>query len=454
MNINTIFGGLLGCWLLLGATACEKDNPAPAPLSLFSVTVNGAELRDGAINVPVEASVTLVFSAALDPASFESQLSVRSGAGAVSPQIAYANQASRVTLELTLDYATSYTLRIGPGPIGRNGGSLESELRLDFTTAEDENTAAAACTTASADCLRTVTLTGDGEGTFSFYASFPIYAAAAEWTGLTTAVIVVHGVNRNADDYFGWMMNALRAEGREAATVLIAPNFKRANEAASGEFSWSGNDWREGQLSTSAARISSFAVIDRLVDQLADRDRFPALEKVVVVGQSSGALFTHLYAGANAVEDQYPELAFEYLVGESQYFYYPDGRRIDPATDQLYTPTGCTGYDLWPIGYRILPDYLSTIPEETYNERFLSRSVTYLLGNGSGPDGALNTTDCYATLLGPTRYQRGENMFRYLDLAYPGVHQHARVVVPGVSHDAQALYQSATFRSFLVGLLD
>lgn len=453
MNGNTIFGGALGLLLLLGVAACEKDNPAPDPISLFSVTVNGAELRDGATNVPVDATLTLVFSAALDPASFEAQLSVRSGTGELSPQLAYANQASRVTLELDLDYATSYTLRIGTGAIGRNGGQLENELRLDFTTAEDETSTTAACTTASADCLRTVTLTGDGEGTFSFYASFPIYAASAEWTELTTAVIVVHGVNRNADDYFGWMMNALQAEGREEEAVLIAPNFKRANEAASGEFSWSGNDWREGQLSTSTARISSFAVIDRLIDQLADRDHFPVLEKVIVIGQSSGALFTHLYAGANAVEDQYPELEFAYLVGESQYFYYPDGRRIDPGNNQLYTPTGCTGYDLWPTGYRILPDYLSTTPEETHNERFLSRSVTYLLGDGGGPDGALNTTDCYATLLGPTRYQRGENMFRYLELAYPE-HQHARVVAPGVAHDAQALYQSTTFRTFFTSLLD
>ncbi len=312
----------------------------------------------------------------------------------------------------------------------------------------------ASCTTASADCLRSVSLPGDSggsAGTFPFFASFPIYAAAAEWTALRTAVIVVHGANRNADDYFGWLMNTLQAENREEEVVLIAPNFKNAAEAAAGEFYWPGTDWREGQLAASTARISSFAVIDRLIDQLADRDHFPALERVIVIGQSSGALFTHLYAGANAVEEQYAHLDFQYLVGESQYFYYPDGRRIDPATDQLYTPTDCTGYDLWPIGYRILPAYLNDTDAATYNERFLGRSVTYLLGNGSGPDGALNTTDCYATLLGPTRYQRGENMFRYLELAFPD-HRHERVVVPGVAHDAAELYSSATFRDLLRGL--
>ena len=439
--------------LFLFSPACDKDTTGPEPITTFSVTVNGSDLRDGTVDVPITATVEIVFSTALDPASFESQLSVDGGGGTVIDGISYANQTSRVTIQLNLAYATAYTLRVGTGPIGRNGGSLASALARDFTTVAEGSNAVPACTTGTAACLRSTSLAGSG-GTadFTFYGSYPIFDATAEWTGLSTAVIVIHGLNRNADDYFGYQMSALQALGREDEVALIAPFFKNAQEAAGGELYWSGSGWREGRASAGSVQLSSFAVIDRLIDQLADRERFPALERIVVIGQSSGALFTHLYAGANAVEEAYPELEFSYLVGESQYFYYPDERRIDPATNQLYTPTGCTGYDLWPLGYRVLPPYLSAVDPATFNERFLSRSVTYLLGNGSGTDGALNTTDCYATLLGPTRYQRGENMFRYLELAYPD-HRHERVVVPGVAHDAVELYRSATFRDLLAGLL-
>jgi hypothetical protein len=194
--------------------------------------------------------------------------------------------------------------------------------------------------------------------------------------------------------------------------------------------------------------------LDRIVEQLADENHFPALEKVIVTGQSSGALFTHLYAAANQAEEKHADLAFEYMVSESQYFYYPDGHRIDESTNQLYTPTGCTGYDIWPLGFSVIPPYLSSVEPAAYNDRFVRRSVTYLLGNGSGSDSALNLTDCSATLLGSTRYQRGEHMFRYMELVYPDVHQHARVIVEGVSHDGSEIYQSPEFRALLMDLVN
>ena len=45
-------------------------------------------------------------------------------------------------------------------------------------------------------------------------------------------------------------------------------------------------------------------------------------------------------------------------------------------------------------------------------------------------------------------------MFLYLELAYPGVHQHSRTIVEGIGHDGAAMYGSAALQSLLQQLLD
>lgn len=447
------FALIMGLFCTMG---CEPETASPKPIEVLSVTLNGAQLSTGAANVPVDARVEIAFSAALDPAAFEGAFSLTpSGSGAL-PSFAYLSQSSRVRISLDLMPQADYTLRVTDAPIGQNGERLEAALDIAFTTASvGVINSMPPCTAASSECLQTVSLSGaSGAGTFDFYASFPIYEAEAEWLDLKAAVIMVHGLNRNADDYFSYLMTTLLAEGLAEETILIAPFFKQAAEAQGEDFYWSGSGWREGRQSASTAKISSFAVLDQLIEQLADRDRFPVLERIIVIGQSSGGLFAHLYAGANRAEAQHTELAFHYVVGESQYFYYPDGRRVEESSQQLYTPTGCAGYDLWPLGFDLAPPYLVGTSLTAYNDQFVNRSLTYLLGNGSGSDGALNTTDCSATLLGTSRYSRGENMFQYMELAYPGVHGHQMVVAPGISHDGSLMYQSAAFRALLLDLLD
>jgi hypothetical protein len=195
-------------------------------------------------------------------------------------------------------------------------------------------------------------------------------------------------------------------------------------------------------------------VIDLLIDQLADEEHFPILDHIIITGQSSGGRFTHLYAPANTSENTHTDIRFDYVVSESQYFYYPDGQRINENISLLFTPVDCAGYTVWPLGFNFVPPYVSAITESTFNDQFVSRSIHYLLGNGTGSDGSLNTTDCSAILLGSSRYQRGENMFRYVELRYPGIHNHTRTVAQGITHNGSAIYQSPEFRQLLQDLMN
>ena len=438
--------------MMLLPLSCKKDSVAPT-LNLFSITLNGANLVDGITNVPTTSSLAMVFSAAVNPADFEREFSI--SPSPVSMVFSYANQSSKVTVGLVLELQTTYQVSVGQGAIGQNGGALDSPLSRSFSTLENDIIyALPPCTSATGECLQTVSIEAGGTGGFDFYSSFPIYEERAEWQELEAAIIVVHGANRDANNYFNFLTATLQAINLEDKVVLIAPFFKNNQEASANGLYWTNTGWRDGNNSLGPVAVSSFAVVDKLVEQLADKTHFPVLKKIIVTGHSSGGLFTHLYAAANQQEGLYPSLAFEYVPANSQYYYYPDGQRIDENSDQLYTPTGCTGYDIYPIGFNILPPYLSATSEGDFNGQFTSRSITYLLGNGAGPDPTLNTSDCYATLLGPTRYRRGENMFRYMELAFPGGHNHKKTIVAGIGHDGQGMYQSPEFRSLLQQLLN
>ena len=438
--------------IILLAYSCKDESVAPA-LKLFSISLNGANLVDGMDNVPTVSSLGIVFSAAIDPAQFEKEFSI--SPSPASMMFNYANQSSKVTVGLVLELNTTYQVFLGQGAIGQNGGELDSPLSRSFTSLENEIIySLPPCTSASNDCLQTISIGADGTGDLDFYSSFPIYEELAEWQELEAALLVVHGANRDADNYFNFLMATLQAANLEDKVVLIAPFFKNNQEASGNDAYWTNTGWREGNNSLDPASASSFEVMDRVLEQLADKAHFPVLKKILITGHSSGGLFTHLYAAANKQDGHYPHLAFEYIPANSQYYYYPDGQRIDENTNQLYTPSGCTGYAIYPIGFNILPPYLSETSEGAFNGQFTSRSITYLLGNGTGPDPTLNTSDCYATLLGSTRYRRGENMFRYMELAFPGGHNHQKTIVAGIGHDGQSMYQSTEFRSLLLQLLN
>lgn len=450
------FGVLFLLFGLVLMAGCSSDEPAVNSISVVSIKVNGANvIPAGNDNVPIDASIVIVFNTGLKPTNFESKFSI-TPAIPTTPTFTYANQSSKVTVDLTLDYSTTYTIRFSTGTIGANGATLTEPIELKINTVEDDVIRSMApCTSATTDCLQTMEIAGSGgTANFDFYSNYPILEENASWENLKTALIVVHGVGRNANDYFSYMTTTLNAENLKDEVILISPFFKTNTEADAGDYYWSSTGWREGQNSLNTEKISTFAVIDAIIEKLSNVERFPVLEKIIVTGHSSGALFAQLYGAANNAEISHPEFEYSYIVANSQFFYYPDDNRISESTGQFYTPDNCVSYNLWPFGYSPVPPYLTAVNKTTFNNQLVNRSLIYLLGNGSQDDPTLNTEDCYATLLGPTRYTRGENMFSFMNLTYAGTHAHTRVIVNGIGHDGQGMYQSSEFKILLNGLVE
>lgn len=432
----------------------SDDSDTVASIEILSSTINGANSSGTNMDMPVETSIVIVFSSALNPVAFQSAFSISSGGNPVDYSVDYSNAASKVTATMSLNYNTTYAVTLSNSVIGARGEKLNSSLNFTFKTAEDNVIRSMNPCTNIGDCLRNIELKGSqGDGTFQFYSNYPIYADNAEWENLTHAVIVVHGASHDPQNYYGYLNNTFESQNVSGKTILIAPFFRNTSTGSSNDFYWPITNWRGGFPSSNTNKLSSFEVIDALIDQLTNADRFPVLKKIIITGHSSGAAFTQFYAASNKSESKYPSIDFEYVVANSQFFYYPSGQRINESNNQLYAPAGCPAYTIWPLGYNATPAYLSGVNSSSFNSQFVSRKITYLLGNGGQSDPTLNTVNCENTLQGSSRFKRGENMFRYMELSYPGTHNHKRVIVNGVGHDGQGMYQSNEFRSLLTQLL-
>jgi hypothetical protein len=111
------------------------------------------------------------------------------------------------------------------------------------------------CTRARRECAASIVI--GTRLTLRYYRSHPLDRASA---GVTRAVIVVHGTNRNADDYFATMIAATRAVDELETTVVLAPNFLTADDLpAADEAYWTSGGWKRGHLSlNSNEQVSSY----------------------------------------------------------------------------------------------------------------------------------------------------------------------------------------------------
>src|SRR5262245_32660666 len=194
--------------------------------------------------------------------------------------------------------------------------------------------------TAAESCRDTLRL---GSGTVTYYRSVPLTRNEA----VRRAVIVVHGNRRDGDRYFDRLVSAATAEERLRDTALLAPHFRtRKDNPAPGEHYWSSHGWKIGHRSLDAARVSSFAVIDALLDLVCSESRevFPNLETVVLIGHSAGGQFVARYvAGGRGCADR--AVKVRYVVMNPSSYLYVDGRRRSAATKfEVPSRPACSDY--------------------------------------------------------------------------------------------------------------
>jgi hypothetical protein len=320
-------------------------------------------------------------------------------------------------------------------------------------------------------CTDWVTL-GGGPWKGKVYTTYPFNRENAQ---ITRAFVMIHGTNRDADNYFRTALAAAFLGNALEDTVVIAPRIASASGSChdkidENEVSWSctGDSWRSGGTSASTEKLTSFDFVDELLRKLAKRDAFPNLKTIVVAGHSAGGQFVNRYSMANRIHETLG-LPITYVVANPSSYAYLESVR--PTTNQGSTARStvpgpvslsgntliekpaaeavtftafagadkCANFDRWPYGMQSRTGgYTAKMTVDQLKKQLASRPVTYLLGEIDilplgGFDGS-----CSAMAQGPTRLARGQAFARFVNEKIGAQHKMQEVHLCG--HNARCMF--------------
>ncbi len=310
------------------------------------------------------------------------------------------------------------------------------------------------------------TTTGGHTLELPYTSSHPLDIADAS---IRRILVCVHGIDDNAASYFARALLAAELAGVRHETLVVCPQFLNADKLIAGPpadlIYWATSNPRFwGALSAGSSatfprpfRISSYALLDELLDSLIDgAGLFPNLREIVISGHSGGGQFVNRYAISSPFGD-HPALQARgidvcYIVmNPSTYAYFDDTRYVPEASDiatraiSFATPANPpANHDNW--GYGIGGNFYSYHGGATAADlraRYAGRKVIYLAG---GADTGSNNlaTEPRAMLQGENRYERAVIYYAHLKnhFASEALRRHRFAVVPGVGHSSRGMLTS------------
>lgn len=297
------------------------------------------------------------------------------------------------------------------------------------------------CTAGAAICSERIEI---GDGLY-----LPIFSTHELSTGnsaVTRALIVVHGIDRNADDYFVTGNVAAAAARAQASTVIVSPHFQTDSDGPeSDEPFWSSAGWRKGHLSRPEGptpRVSSYHAMDRIVETLANTSLFPAVSTIVITGHSAGGQLVHRFGATSPVEDlSVPSASVRYVVANPSTYLYVRPERWEETAFTFPDRTICSDYNDWHYGMEARPNRVEDLEIDTVQARIVRRDVRILIGSADSTSSNLDVS-CGANLQGPYRFERGRILVRFMDEFFQG-HRHRELVVGDVGHSSRDMWTSS-----------
>lgn len=140
-KIRALLSSSVLFFIFLAFAACSNDDDATMTddgvLRLLKQNIGEDDFSDGAENVPVESSLSLIYSHSLNTQEVSSALQVNAQGGNTSYELEFSNSNSVVTINPTtrLDYETDYSISIPAGTYGTEGQELKEAINITFRTA-------------------------------------------------------------------------------------------------------------------------------------------------------------------------------------------------------------------------------------------------------------------------------------------------------------------------------
>ncbi|WFD27314.1 hypothetical protein MNAN1_002310 [Malassezia nana] len=291
---------------------------------------------------------------------------------------------------------------------------------------------------------------GDAEAIAPFYTTKSYHAKKIE-----RAVIVLAGQWRDSWEYINLMDNAYNVAQKyeelnvKKDTVLsLSPMFFNQMDRGRGsvkdkEISFEDAGWSSGgtvREPSAFKNLSSFDVLDYLVDMVMNKSRFPNLKTVVIAGHSMGG-----------------QMALHYAVGKKpmpyddriRYWVGDPGAYTYMSSSRPFSTKNCDTFDDWPYSVRnvsTMPSYVqghAGINGSNLVKLFRSRNIHFAIAEN---DNGAGVESCEAATQGPNRIARGSEWIIAQGNSSEGWPSHHTVdYMPEISHQdypAMAYYFS------------
>jgi hypothetical protein len=272
---------------------------------------------------------------------------------------------------------------------------------------------------------------------------------------ITRAAIVFHGKGRNVEGYFRALERAAQEAGADARqTFLWAPQFLREEDAEAHRLPkqflrWHLGSWSAGEPATSPLPLSTFDVIDAMLSTLANRERFPNLKDVVLIGHSGGGQLLNRYAivGTQPAALAQAGIHVRFVIANpSSYFYFSDDRPVSNGSFAVFQGAACPEFNRWRYGPVHAPPYVVDSSAAAWQKReqdYAAADVIYLLGTEDVDPAQVDLdTSCAGEAEGPERLDRGKAYFRYLSGRHAKEFAQRFWFVSGVAHVGSRMVES------------
>jgi hypothetical protein len=267
-------------------------------------------------------------------------------------------------------------------------------------------------------------------------------------TAIKIILIYIHGLHRNAMNYFDYAEQAVRDAHQRTTTLLITPQYSNEeDETPASELFWKKAEWKDGYGSISnesrhqKVRMSSYEVLDSLITAVLSSGKFPNIRKVVIAGHSAGGQFVQRYSAITPLPDLLPNVRFRFIVMNPSSYLYPDDLR--PLADGNFVlpdTAACPEYNHYPKGLTRLNNYAQVIGADRIRRNMLQRDIVILLGGADTrtDDPDLDVT-CWANVQGRFRLERGMFFVAHIR-SFPEYGEKKNfTIVPGVGHEGDMI---------------
>ena len=254
--------------------------------------------------------------------------------------------------------------------------------------------------------------------------TFPVYAnhdLNSDLSQIREIVLIIHGINRNGDDYFAAGESLLKKSGRDASEILLlAPNFPGTKDLEKGFDQmplWESRDWGAGlDAAVNPFALSAFKVLDDLLVKITESKNFPNLTSVTLAGHSAGAQLVQRYAVLNQVDEliRARSLDLRYVVANPSSFLYFTAQRPVEKTFKDFSAQQCPGFNDYRYGLENMMTYGQGKSAQELFKRYTYRNVVYLMGGqDQDPDHKYLDKTCPAMAQGLNRLERARSYVRY-----------------------------------------